>query len=620
MVPDLNADLHCHSTVSDGTLEPEALAARAKANGVELWALTDHDEVGGQRRAREAALAAGLPYLSGVEISVTFLGKTVHIVGLGIDSDDAALARASPTTRGGREPPRARDGRRARQGRHPGALRRGAALRRQPRPHLAHPLRAPPRRERRLRRHAGGVPALPHRGKPGLRAAPLGDARRRGALDRRRGRDRGRRAPGALQVRADRGVRALQRVQGPRRTRRRGASRAATPRPRGQRYAATAREFGLLASRGSDFHSPDESRIDLGGLPPLPDGPDAGVEELHSRLPRRTTARPNRRGADNRRMAQYFEVHPDNPQPRLLKQAAQILEDGGVAAMPTDSSYALACHLDDKAAAEQLRRIRGVDDRHHLTLLCRDLSELASYARVDNRQYRLLKLGTPGPFTFILEATKEVPRRVSHPSRRTIGLRVPDHPVTQALLALLGQPLLGDDADRARRERADERPARDPRPLPEERAGDRRRRRLPDAADDGDRSHRRRSRGGCGRAAATRRLARAGLERSPLSAARSERAVLRRSAAVTTISTFHCGLASAASTVARGGAWPGAPRVPHLVHPAKSARSARKIWALSSCALVAAGTRQQRVDRRQHLARLAARCPCVASAATWPAR
>jgi tRNA threonylcarbamoyl adenosine modification protein (Sua5/YciO/YrdC/YwlC family) len=145
-------------------------------------------------------------------------------------------------------------------------------------------------------------------------------------------------------------------------------------------------------------------------------------------------------------MSQYFEVHPDNPQLRLLKQAAQILDGGGIAAIPTDSSYALVCHLDDKAAAENLRRLRGFDersgDKHHLTLLCRDLSELASYARVDNRQYRLLKLGTPGPFTFILEATKEVPRRVSHPSRRTIGLRVPEHAVTQALLELFGQPLL----------------------------------------------------------------------------------------------------------------------------------------------------------------------------------
>ena len=141
-------------------------------------------------------------------------------------------------------------------------------------------------------------------------------------------------------------------------------------------------------------------------------------------------------------MSQFFEVHPLNPQPRLLKQAAQILRDGGIAAVPTDSSYALVCRLDDKAAAESLRRIRQVDHKHHLTLLCRDLSELATYARVDNRQFRLIKRGTPGPYTFILEATKEVPRRLSHPSRRTIGLRVPDHRVTQELLALFGEPLL----------------------------------------------------------------------------------------------------------------------------------------------------------------------------------
>lgn len=141
-------------------------------------------------------------------------------------------------------------------------------------------------------------------------------------------------------------------------------------------------------------------------------------------------------------MPQYVELHPENPQQRLLKQAAQVLHDGGIAAVPTDSSYALVCHLDDKTAAERLRRIRGVGDKHHLTLLCRDLSELSSYARVDNKQYRLLKLGTPGPFTFILEATKEVPRRVSHPSRRTIGLRVPGHKVLQELLTVFGQPLL----------------------------------------------------------------------------------------------------------------------------------------------------------------------------------
>ena len=141
-------------------------------------------------------------------------------------------------------------------------------------------------------------------------------------------------------------------------------------------------------------------------------------------------------------MAQYFDVHPENPQPRLLKQAAALLAGGGVVAVPTDSSYALACHLDDKSAVDRLRQIRGVDDRHHLTLLCRDLSELANYARVDNKQYRLLKSATPGPFTFILEATREVPRRVSHPQRKTIGLRVPEHKVLQALLELHGAPLL----------------------------------------------------------------------------------------------------------------------------------------------------------------------------------
>jgi tRNA threonylcarbamoyl adenosine modification protein (Sua5/YciO/YrdC/YwlC family) len=141
-------------------------------------------------------------------------------------------------------------------------------------------------------------------------------------------------------------------------------------------------------------------------------------------------------------MAQLFDIHPDNPQARLLKQAVTLLEKGGVLAVPTDSSYALVCHLDDKAAADNLRRIRGVDEKHHLTLLCRDLSELASYAQVNNRQYRLLKSATPGPYTFILEASREVPRRLSHPARKTIGLRVPEHRVLQALLGLHNAPLL----------------------------------------------------------------------------------------------------------------------------------------------------------------------------------
>jgi tRNA threonylcarbamoyl adenosine modification protein (Sua5/YciO/YrdC/YwlC family) len=141
-------------------------------------------------------------------------------------------------------------------------------------------------------------------------------------------------------------------------------------------------------------------------------------------------------------MAQLFTVHPDNPQQRLLRQAAELLQRGSVLAVPTDSCYALVCQLDDKAAVDALRRIRQLDDKQLLSLICRDLRELASYARVDNAQYRLLKLGTPGPFAFILEASREVPRRVSHPQRKTIGLRVPDHPVLQALLDAHGAPLL----------------------------------------------------------------------------------------------------------------------------------------------------------------------------------
>ncbi|CAN7175655.1 L-threonylcarbamoyladenylate synthase [Pseudoduganella sp. LjRoot289] len=142
-------------------------------------------------------------------------------------------------------------------------------------------------------------------------------------------------------------------------------------------------------------------------------------------------------------MSQYFQVHPVNPQNRLIKQAAQIIHGGGIVALPTDSCYALVCHLDDKSAVERLRRIRGIDEKHHLTLLCRDLSEIGVYARVDNKQFRLLKAATPGPYTFILEATRCVPRRLSHPSRKTIGLRVPENAIVEALLAELQQPLLG---------------------------------------------------------------------------------------------------------------------------------------------------------------------------------
>lgn len=141
-------------------------------------------------------------------------------------------------------------------------------------------------------------------------------------------------------------------------------------------------------------------------------------------------------------MAQFFSVHPEQPQPRLIHQAADILRAGGVVAFPTDAAYSLGCHLGDAEAVARIRAIREVDERHHFTLMCRDLSEIATYARVDNAQFRLLKASTPGSYTFILEGTKELPRRILHPKRKTIGLRVPAHPLPLALLEALNEPML----------------------------------------------------------------------------------------------------------------------------------------------------------------------------------
>jgi tRNA threonylcarbamoyl adenosine modification protein (Sua5/YciO/YrdC/YwlC family) len=140
-------------------------------------------------------------------------------------------------------------------------------------------------------------------------------------------------------------------------------------------------------------------------------------------------------------MAQYFAVHPDNPQPRLIRHAVDIIRDGGVVAYPTDSCYALGCHIGDKAAMERIRRIRNVDERHHFTLVCRSLAEIGQFAKVDNLQYRLIRANTPGSYTFILRATRDLPRRLLTP-RHTIGVRIPAHPVPLALLEALGEPLL----------------------------------------------------------------------------------------------------------------------------------------------------------------------------------
>jgi tRNA threonylcarbamoyl adenosine modification protein (Sua5/YciO/YrdC/YwlC family) len=141
-------------------------------------------------------------------------------------------------------------------------------------------------------------------------------------------------------------------------------------------------------------------------------------------------------------MSQFLQIHPDNPQPRLIHRAVDIIQQGGVIVYPTDSAYALGCHIGDKSAMERIRRIRQVDERHHFTLVCRDLSELSVYAKVDNEAYRLIKNLTPGPYTFLLLATREVPRRLQHPKRKTIGLRVPDNIIAMHLLESLGEPLM----------------------------------------------------------------------------------------------------------------------------------------------------------------------------------
>ena len=141
-------------------------------------------------------------------------------------------------------------------------------------------------------------------------------------------------------------------------------------------------------------------------------------------------------------MSQFFQVHPDNPQVRLIRQAVDIIRAGGVVVYPTDSAYALGCHIGNKNALDRIRRIRKLDDRHNFTLVCSDLSEISTYAKVNNTAYRLMRHSTPGPYTFILKATSEVPRRLLHPKRKTVGLRVPDNPIAAALLADLGEPLM----------------------------------------------------------------------------------------------------------------------------------------------------------------------------------
>jgi len=180
----------------------------------------------------------------------------------------------------------------------------------------------------------------------------------------------------------------------------------------------------------------------LQGPAPAPECHGTGQVVLYAIVVPCFREAPSMHSTDEVSVSQFFQIHPDNPQQRLILQAADIIRDGGVVVYPTDSAYALGCHIGDKAALDRIRRIRQLDQHHHFTLVCRDLSELATYARVDNTAFRLLRNNTPGAYTFILRATSEVPRRLMHAKRRTVGLRVPANPIALALLADLGEPMM----------------------------------------------------------------------------------------------------------------------------------------------------------------------------------
>ena len=451
----MNADLHCHSTVSDGTLEPEALAARAKANGVELWALTDHDEIGGQQRARDAA-ARARPALPHRHRDLGHLRRRRRCTSSASASTPTTrrCGQGLAATRGGRERARARDGRRAGQGRHPRRLRRRAAVRRQPGADLAHALRALPGRDaasaptRRRCSAASWSKASPASCRTAGRRC--GDAVRwitdAGGIAVIAHPARYKFTPTEeyalfTEFKAH-GGRGVEVVTGSH-TRRRGAS--ATPRRRASsacspRAAATSTAPTRAASTSAACRR-------------CPAGADAGVGGARGAHPPRRGLSAARQRADNRRMSQYFEVHPRQP-------AAAPAEAGG--ADPArrrrrrdPDRLELRPRLPPRrqgrgraAAAHPRRRRQAPPD----PAVPRPVASWRATRASTTASTGCSSSATPGPFTFILEATKEVPRRVSHPSRRTIGLRVPDHPVTQAPARPARPAAAGDDADRARRD------------------------------------------------------------------------------------------------------------------------------------------------------------------------
>ncbi len=429
----MNVDLHCHSTASDGALAPAVLVARAFEKGVRVLALTDHDTLEGLDEARSAATALGMQLVNGVELSCTWGGATIHVLGYGFDVNAVPLVEAIAKLHDGRWLRSEEISRKLALKGMPGALEGARAIQQElgdsgnapARPHFA---------DWMVRE--GFVKDRAEAFRKWLGAGKLGDVKQhwptledtvetlRAAkawvslahpwhYDFTRSKRR-RLISDYIQA----GGHAIEVVNGHQPAEQVGS------------LAILAREFGLLVSAGSDFHGPG-GWSEIGEYRPLPED----LPPLWCRFKHEPSEQ-----VEN--VSQFFQIHPENPQARLIKQAVEIIRKGGVVIYPTDSSYAIGCQIGDKNAVERVRRLRGLDDKHNFALICSDLSQLGLFAKIDTGLFRLLKAHLPGPYTFILNATREVPRLLLHPKKRTIGLRVPSHPIALALLEELGEPLM----------------------------------------------------------------------------------------------------------------------------------------------------------------------------------
>ncbi len=433
----MNVDLHCHSTASDGALAPAVLVARAFEKGVRVLALTDHDTLEGLDEARHAATALGMQLVNGVELSCTWGGATIHVLGYGFDVNAAPLVEAIARLHDGRWLRSEEISRKLALKGMPGAL-DGA------------------REIQQELGDSGNAPARPHFAdwmvregfvkdraeafRKWLGAGKLGDVKQHWPT---------------LEdtVETLRAAKAWVSLAHPwhyeftRSKRRRLIADYI-------QAGATPSKWSMvtsLPSKWAAWPSWPASSVCWSAPAVIFMALEAGRRSVNTGRSRRICRRygvdsnmtqllPPSEQVEN--VSQFFQIHPENPQARLIKQAVEIIRKGGVVIYPTDSSYAIGCQIGDKVAVERVRRLRQLDEKHNFALICSDLSQLGLFAKIDTGTFRILKAHLPGPYTFILNATREVPRLLLHPKKRTIGLRVPSHPIALALLAELGEPLM----------------------------------------------------------------------------------------------------------------------------------------------------------------------------------